>query len=244
MKAYLLAAGYATRLQPLTLDTPKPLLDVGGAPILTRILERVCALEGLREVVVIGNRRFAAQFDAWAAAQRCAVPLRVLDDGSTSDADRLGAVGDLAFALRQVPAGDEDWLVVAGDNLLEFDLAALQREFERRRRPLLVLREERQRGPSRYNEVTVDADGTVTRFREKPADRGSPLAAIAVYFFTPEVAGLLRDYLDAGGETDAPGHFVEWLVGRTPVGSARLSGEWFDIGTPETLAAARRRFAG
>ena len=243
MKVYVLAAGHATRLYPLTRATPKPLLDVAGVPILTRILERVAALDSVSEVVVIGNERFAGQFDAWAGGVRSPFPLRVLNDGSRSEDDRLGAVGDLGFALREVPPGAEDWLVVAGDNLLEFDLCALQAEFEKQGRPLLVLRETEPRGPSRYNEVTLGDAGLVTRFREKPADPETRFAAIAVYFFTPEVAALLVRYLDEGGEADAPGHFVEWLVGQTAVGAARLAGEWFDIGTPETLEQARRRFS-
>ena len=245
MKVYLLAAGYATRLHPLTRDTPKPLLDVAGEPILTRILRRVQALDGVSEVIVIGNDAFAPQFEAWAHAVESSVPLRVLNDGSHGEADRLGAVGDLAFALREVPPGDEDWLVVAGDNLIEFDLAALRRAFDEARRPLLVLRPvEPGPGPSRYNEVTLDEHGDVARFREKPADPQGRFAAIAVYFFTPEVAGLLARYLDRGGERDAPGHFIEWLVRQTRVAAARLEGEWLDIGTPETLEHARRRLAG
>ncbi len=243
MKVYVLAAGHATRLYPLTRGTPKSLLEVGGVPILTRIVERIAALDAVSELVVIGNERFAAQFEAWAGAVRSPVPLRVLNDGSRSEHDRLGAVGDLGFALREVPPGDEDWLVVAGDNLLEFDLRALQAEFEKQGRPLLVLRETEPCGPSRYNEVTLGDAGRVTRFREKPPDPETRLAAIAVYFFTPEVAALLVRYLDEGGEVDAPGYFVEWLVGRTAVGAARLAGEWFDIGTPETLEQARQRFS-
>jgi glucose-1-phosphate thymidylyltransferase len=242
VKAYLLAAGYATRLHPLTLHTPKPLLEVGGTPILTRILERVAALEVVDEVVVVGNERFAAQFAAWADEVECPVPLRVLNDGSTSDDDRLGAVGDLDFALRQVPP-DGDWLVVAGDNLLEFDLAPLHAEFERQRRPLLVLRDVEPVGPSPYNEVTLDGRGVVARFREKPADPQTRLSAIALYFFTPGAADLLARFLSEGGETDAPGHFVEWLVAQTQVGAARFEGEWFDIGTPETLESAQARLS-
>ncbi|MBW2279287.1 MAG: nucleotidyltransferase family protein [Deltaproteobacteria bacterium] len=242
MKVYLLAAGYATRLYPLTRDTPKPLLDVAGQPILTRILRRVEALQGVSEVVVIGNDRFAVQFERWASETQSRVPLRVLNDGSRSEDDRLGAVGDLGFALREVPTGGEDWLVVAGDNLIEFDLDALHRTFLAKRRPLLVLRAvEHGPGPTRYNEVTLGGDGDVERFREKPPDPQGALAAIAVYFFTPEVADLLARYLEAGGERDAPGHFVEWLVQQTPVAAARLDGEWLDIGTPETLEHARRR---
>ena len=245
VKVYLLAAGYATRLYPLTRDTPKPLLDVAGEPILTRILRRVQALRGVSEVVVIGNDRFAPQFERWAAETESPVPLRVLNDGSRSQDDRLGAVGDLGFALREVPPGDEDWLVVAGDNLIEFDLDALQRVFDAKRCPLLVLRPaEHGPGPSRYNEVTLDQSGDVARFREKPPDPQGRLAAIAVYFFTPEVAGLLARYVEEGGERDAPGHFIEWLVGQTRVAASALDGEWLDIGTPETLEHARRRLDG
>ena len=108
---------------------------------------------------------------------------------------------------------------------------------------MLVLRETEPTGPSRYNEVTLDSRGVVTRFREKPADPKTRLAATAVYFFTADVAERLARYLETGGETDAPGHFVEWLVGQTPVGGVQLDGEWFDIGTPETLDRARRRFS-
>ena len=120
MKAYLLAAGYATRMFPLTRDLPKPLLEVAGAPILSHILDRVLALRDLSEVVVISNHRFADAFGRWADEQGSPVPVRVLDDGSTHDGDKLGAIGDLAFALQQVPVDGEDWVVAAGDNLLAF----------------------------------------------------------------------------------------------------------------------------
>jgi len=129
VKAYLLAAGYATRMYPLTRDRPKPLLEVAGAPILSPILDRILALDGLSEVVVIGNERFATPLEAWAAALDVPVPVGVLNDGSSSEDDKLGAIGDLAFALGEVPPGDEDWLVAAGDNLLAFDLTLLQQAY-------------------------------------------------------------------------------------------------------------------
>ena len=241
MKAYLLAAGYATRLYPLTRDRAKPLLEVGGAPILTRILRRIEPLQGLSEIVVISNARFAAQFHAWASQVASSVPLRVLVDGSQSDSDRLGAVGDLAFALGSVPPAGEDWLVVAGDNLLEFDLRPLQQSFLRSGRATLVLRDVVPDGPSRYNEVLLDEHGDVERFREKPANPRSGLAAIALYFFTPEIATLLERYLSEGGNADAPGHFIEWLASQTRLAATRFDGDWFDIGSAETLAAARER---
>lgn len=243
MKAYVLAAGYATRLYPLTRDRPKPLLEVGGAAVLTHILHRVLELEGLSEVVVVTNARFAHHFEEWARGLEVGVPVRVLNDGTRNDESKLGAIGDMAFSLGEVPLDGEDWLVVAGDNLLAFDLRPLQRGFRATGRPTLVLREVTHgAGPSRYNEVRLREDGSVARFREKPVDPETGLTAIALYFFTPEVGPLLLQYLDEGGNRDAPGHFLSWLVGRVPVAATRLEGDWFDIGSRETLEEARARF--
>ena len=243
MKAYLLAAGYATRMRPLTDALPKPLLEVAGAPILSHVVRGVSGLEGLSEVVVIANDRFAEDFLSWAKGLEVGVPVRVLNDGTTSDADKLGAIGDLAFALATCPPGEESWLVAAGDNLLGFELRALQRVFqEDASSPLLALREVVRDGPSPYNEVRVDAAGRVESFREKPVDPVSTLAAIALYFFPPAIADRLAAYLEAGGNPDAPGHFMAWLVDRVPVRATRLPGDWFDIGSLEGLAHAREHY--
>ena len=243
MKAYLLAAGYATRMRPLTEMRPKPLLEVAGAPILSHIAREVLRLEGLSEVVVIANDRFARHFASWQENLDADVPVRVLYDGTTSDDHKLGAIGDLAFALDAVPPGKEAWLVAAGDNLLGFGLRSLQRVFdEDPERPLLAVREVVREGPSRYNEVVLDPSGRVERFREKPADPVSTLAAIALYFFPPAIAGKLVAYLASGGNSDAPGHFLAWLVPQVSVRATRLPGAWFDIGSLEGLAYAREHY--
>ena len=244
MKALLLAAGYATRLYPLTRDRPKPLLEVGGKALLTWILERVVRLQELSEVLVVSNAKFAPALTDLARSALCPVPIRVLDDGSRDDSDKLGASGDIAFALSEVPLGDEDLLVVGGDNLLGFDLAPLHAAFVAHRRPQLAVRRiELPDGPSPYNEVTLDDQRRVTGFREKPADPRSDLVAICLYFYPPQVEGLLRRYLDEGGNPDAPGHFVAWLVQQTEVRAARFDGEWWDIGSYAALAAARLQFS-
>lgn len=254
MKALLLAAGYATRLYPLTRDRPKPLLEVGGRPLLDHLLERIAPLPGLSEVVVVGNHRFAEPLRTWAhaAAAACPVPLRVLDDGSTSEADRLGAVGDIAFALDAVAPAGEDLLVAAGDNLVGFDLAPLHARYRAQgspRCPVVLVRRVERAGPSPYNEVqlgpeTAPGSGLhpVRGFREKPPDPRTPWAAIGLYFWPPGVEPLLRRYLEGGGNPDAPGHFVEWLVCETPVRAAPFAGPWFDIGGPSALEAARAHF--
>jgi glucose-1-phosphate thymidylyltransferase len=245
MKVYVLAAGYATRLYPETRDLPKPLLDIGGRPLLSYLLESVREIDDMRRIVVVGNHRFHDALAAWARDAVAPVPIELLDDGSTSDDDKLGASGDLAFALRaSPPAADEDFVVIAGDNWIRFDLRAARRAYEEQgRRPMLLLRQldAIPEGPSPYNEVTIDDEGRVLRLREKPRDPRTPYVAIAAYFFPPRVRDLLTLYLDRGGNPDAPGHFIAWLVQHAPVRSHTFEGEWLDIGSPEALAHARAR---
>ena len=242
MKALLLAAGYATRLYPLTRDCAKPLLEIGGRPMLSHLLDRVAALPGMSEVVVVANHRFIDQFHVWAGGLASGLVVRILDDGSTSDDDKLGAIGDLSFALSEM-GDEEDLLVVAGDNLLLFDLEPSWQEYRRRQRPLLLVRDVDPAVQSRYNEVEVSASGRVTRFREKPKRPRSGKAAICLYFLPPGIASFVRRYLGTGGNTDAPGYFIEWLVAETEVHAVPLGGEWFDVGSLETLQAARGRLA-
>ncbi len=242
MKVVLLCAGYATRMHPLTRDVPKPLLEVAGAPILSHLLARTAPLPGVDEVVVVGNHRFHAQLRRWVESARSTVPIRLLDDGSSDETNRLGALADLAFAAREVPLAGHDALVAAGDNLVLFDLAPLARAFARRRAPQLSTRVvPADARSSRYGEVTLDASGRVTRFREKPADPRSELAAIALYFLPAPTWPRLERYLDAGGIRDAPGHFFEWLARETAVFAEPITGPWWDIGDLDSLAEARAR---
>jgi glucose-1-phosphate thymidylyltransferase len=243
VKVYVLAAGYATRLGDVASTRAKPLMEVARAPILSHILDRIIQLQDVSEVVVVSNARFAEQFEEWEGTYETPVPLRVLNDGTTSDGEKLGAVGDIEFAIREVPPGDEDWMVVAGDNLVGFDLRPLQRIFLERNRPLLPVRGiQHGVGPTPYNEITLDEDSRVMQFREKPSDPQTGIMAIALYFFTPEVIPLLHEYLANGGNTDAPGHFMSWLVKQIAFEAVWCDGEWFDIGSLDSLEDARTRF--
>jgi glucose-1-phosphate thymidylyltransferase len=242
VKVVLLCAGYATRMYPLTRDLPKPLLEVAGAPILSHLLARTAVLPGVDEVVVVGNHRFAAPLARWVESAQSPVPIRLLDDGSTDESNRLGALGDLAFAARELPLAGHDALVAAGDNLVLFDVAPLARAFARRHAPQLSMRVAPvDARSSRYGELTVDANGRVTRFREKPADPHSGLASIALYFLPARTWPLLHRYLDQGGNRDAPGHFFAWLVRETEVYAERIDGDWWDIGDLDSLADARAK---
>lgn len=258
MKIAVLAAGYGTRLGSATLHTPKPLLDLGGRPLLTHLLAALLTAGGGRragdpeavsEIAVVTNARFAECFRAWAATARLPVPVTLVDDGTRSSDDRLGAVGDLALALSRVPAHGEDWLVSAGDMWLDADLAPVADAFRRSaadprdRAPRLVVRRVTPRpGPSPYNEVTLDGE-TVVGFREKPRDPRSDRAAIALYFLPNRIGARVGEYLASGGNPDAPGHFIAWLVERETVEASALDGEWLDVGSPSALAATRSRLA-
>ncbi|MBI1784250.1 nucleotidyltransferase family protein [Candidatus Sumerlaeota bacterium] len=242
MKAIILAAGFATRLYPLTLNQAKPLLEIGGKPMLTWILEKLLQISAIDEVLVVGNERFRAQFEAWRRGVDPPIPVIILNDGSTTDDNKLGAIGDMAFAMNQI-ADDPETLIIAGDNLLEFDLRPHYEDFTRDRKPLLLLREiECTAARSRYNEVIVDQAGNVASFREKPPDPKSNLVAICLYFFPPGVKERIRQYLNEGNNPDAPGYFIQWLVGQMPVRAARFQGHWFDIGNLQTLEEARNRY--
>jgi glucose-1-phosphate thymidylyltransferase len=240
MKAYVLAAGYGTRMYPLTRDVPKAFLEVGGRTILDRIHDQLMRLEGLSEIVIVTNARFFASFDRWREDRDADVAITVLNDGTTSNDGRLGANRDLQLALRQVPLRGEDAVVLASDNFFEHDLAAAQRAFSSRRHTMLLVRPvDLDGGPSPHNEVNLGTDGKVLRLREKPEDPQTGLAAIALYFFPAHDLALLSDYLDHGNP-DAPGHFLEWLVQRVPCYAIPLKGRWHDIGSLDSLAKANR----
>lgn len=247
MIAIVLAAGFATRLYPLTRDQAKPLLDIAGRPMLSRLMDKIVAIDGLTEVVVVVNGKFASDFESWNRHYESSVPVRILNDGATDDETRLGANRDMKLAFDDIDARRQDpgegFLVAAADNLFEFDLAGFAREFRALKRPLLLLREmERPVPPSRYNEVEIDGEGNVTSFREKPPDPAGTLAALCLYFFSPDARETLGAYLASGGNPDAPGYFVEWLVARRPVAARRIHGLWFDIGNLKMLDEARRAF--
>ena len=243
MKALILAAGYATRLYPLTLDRPKALLHVGGKPMLDHLMEQLEQVEGLDEVYVVTNSKFAGAFREWAAA-RSGLPLRIIDDGTVDDDSKLGAIGDLDLTIREAEL-DDDLIVLAGDNLFSETIAPF---------PVFALRKG---GPAlgvydvgdldtirRYSVIELDDDDRVTRLEEKPERPRSTLAGIALYFYPRSALRYVREYLEDGNNPDQPGRLVQWLYPRTAVYGWRVPGRWFDVGSKETLAEADRAFTG
>jgi glucose-1-phosphate thymidylyltransferase len=242
VKAVVLAAGYATRLYPLTLDRPKALLPVGGRPLIDHLLERLAGVDGLEEIVLVTNSKFAGAFRAW-AADWGGDEVRIVDDGTSDEQSRLGAIGDLDLTIRE-RALDDDLLVLAGDNLFSESLAPFASFGLERCAPAIGVYDVGDLDAIRhYNAIELAADDRVIYFEEKPERPRSTLTGIALYFYPRSALGLVREYLEAGNNPDQPGRLIEWLYPRVPVYAWRVPGRWYDVGSKETLAEADRAFA-
>jgi glucose-1-phosphate thymidylyltransferase len=249
VKAIILAAGYATRLYPLTENRPKMLLEVGGRPLLDRILDKIDEVDEIDGAHVVTNARFAGQLGAWAAERSGRLAPVVHDDGTRSNEDRLGAIGDLALVLERAGIEGDDALVMAGDNLFDFSLA----DYVAYWRTLGVASAVALYDcgsielASQYGVAAVDGDGRMLDFLEKPAQPPTTLVATAAYLYHRDHLGLVATYLDEGSAPDAPGNFIAWLYPREPVYGYRFDGAWFDIGDLDQLLVAdnvMRRRAG
>jgi glucose-1-phosphate thymidylyltransferase len=232
LKALILAAGYATRLRPLTDTIPKQLLPVGGRPMVDWILDRI-AETSAEELHLVTNARFAPDFEEWAADK----DVRVHNDGTTSNEDRLGAIGDIDFV-----GLDDDLLAIAGDNLFDFSLADYQSFWRGKGGSCVAVHDVGDRElAKKYGIVDVDEDDRITNFVEKPTEPPTTLCATATYLYTREHAGLIPTYLAEGNPPDQPGNFIAWLYRRAPVYAYRFEGEWYDIGDRDQLLEADNR---
>ncbi len=234
MQALILAAGYATRLRPLTDSIPKMLLPLAERPMLDYLIDRLHEVEELDEIHLVTNARFAQAFEDWAPED-----VVVHDDGTTSNEDRLGAIGDIAFAVERGGLEGEDLLIVAGDNLIGYSLAAFVAFWRTKDGSAIAVRELDDRELlKQYGVVELDAADRVIGLEEKPAEPKSDLAATASYVYRGEHLALLPRYLEEGNPPDAPGNFMVWLHTREPVYGYRAEGEWHDIGDLGQLVAA------
>jgi glucose-1-phosphate thymidylyltransferase len=239
VKAAILAAGYATRLHPLTLERPKHLLEAGGETILGRLLTQLPLVE-LDVIYVVTNAKFAPRFREWAQEHPLAARIEVVDDGTTTEEGKLGAIGDLDLLIRTREI-DDDLLVAAGDSVFTERLDGFV-EFARERSAAAIAVYDigELEAMKQLSSIGVDAESRVTSFEEKPERPVSTLAGIALYYYPRQVLPLVRRYLEEGNNPDQPGRLVEWLYTRTPVYAWPVPGQWLDIGTPETLAEAEQ----
>jgi glucose-1-phosphate thymidylyltransferase len=236
VKALLLAAGYATRLRPLTNEIPKPLLEVAGRPMVDWTLDQLSACEEIESVELVTNALYAPGFARWGESRGVVVH----DDGTSSNETRLGAIGDVRFALEQGHLAGEPLLVIAADNLFEFSLSDYI-EFWRGKGETSAIAVHRLADPglaSLYGVVELDADERVVGLEEKPERPKSDLVSTATYLFSAEHLGLIDTYLAGGNAPDPPGKFLIWLCGRAAVYGFRFEESWLDIGELSQLLEA------
>ncbi|MBU1147263.1 MAG: nucleotidyltransferase family protein [Candidatus Omnitrophica bacterium] len=245
MKALLLAAGYATRLYPLTLDKPKPLLPVAGRPVIEFILDIIEPLKEVDEVFIVTNEKFYKHFEEWKQGFTGSKKITVINDGTISNDDRLGATGDIEFVIRKENIKD-DLLVLAGDNIFRTSLVKFM-EFAISKRPSISI------GlydvgdltlAKKYGIVTLDKNKKVIEFKEKPKNPRSTLAAKCLYLFPKEKLGVIKKYLDTDDGKDAPGYFLEWLSKKDAIfGYVFKDEKWFDIGDLRSYEEANIAFS-
>jgi glucose-1-phosphate thymidylyltransferase len=237
MKALIFVAGYATRMYPLTLDKPKALLPLGGRPVIDYILEQINQLPAVDKVYVVTNHKFAPQFDMWAREAVSAIPIELLDDGTTNEEDRRGAIGDIYYAICEKGI-DDDLLVVAGDNYFTYSLTNYYAFFkEKGSDAVCAIRESDRKRLRQLAVAKLDDCGKVTALVEKPQEPESDIAIYATYFYKKETLPLFARYLEEGNSPDAPGYFVQWLHKIKDVYAFIMDGECYDIGTIEMYEA-------
>lgn len=242
MKCLILAAGYATRLYPLTENFPKPLLPVKGKPILDWLIEDIDLLGAVDEYVVISNHKFAHHFDAWAKDK--VQKITVVDDGTESNETRLGAVCDVQFAIDTLSL-DDDMLVIAGDNLLDFSLTRFI-EYAQAKKTSCIMRyfEADEKSLQKCGVVEIDENDRILGMEEKPAEPKSNWCCPPFYFYTREDARLVKKGIEEGCGTDAPGSYIAWLCTQTPVHAMEMPGRRYDIGNLESYKKVEEEYAG
>lgn len=244
MKSLILAAGYATRMYPLTLNQAKPLLPIAGKPAIEHIIERINEIDEINEIFIVTNNKFFKQFITWRDNLSSRKTIKIINDNTLSEDDRLGAIGDMEFVVREEKI-NEDLLVIAGDNLFEKGFCDFF-EFAKEKKPassIGLYKLKSQEAVKRYSEVTLDETKRIVDFKEKPENPTSTLVAKCIYFFPGEKLKLISEYLASGGSTDAPGHYISWLVKEDTVYGFVFSGKWYDIGDREVYQQADSDFA-
>lgn len=246
MRALILSAGYATRLYPLTLNKPKPLLKIGDLAIIDYIVEKFERLNMIQEIIVVTNKRFYSQFKEWARDKKSNIKdktVKIISDGTTSEENKLGAIGDIDFVIRKQGL-KEDLLVIAGDNLFEQGLSDFLR-FAAIKSPASTIGLHRIKDMAlakHYGCVEIDRHSKLRRFEEKSSKPLSGLTAMCLYYLSRKHLKLMDEYASAGNNLDAPGYFIKYLAEKDEVYGFEFKGNWYDIGSIASHKEAVKNF--
>lgn len=232
MKAIILAAGYATRLYPLTENCPKALLKIGSITILDFIVSQIETVSEINEIIIVTNNKFYTVFEEWKQCADSCIKITVINDMTTGNESRLGAIGDLDFAVSSLGIND-DILVMASDNVFTFNLSDFYNYYEQKKNCCLIAKKiEDACDLKRMANIVLEGD-RISHMVEKPQIPISNIAAFAVYIYTKETLPYIKKYLKEGNSKDAPGNFPAWLCQREPVYAWITEEECYDIGTVE-----------
>lgn len=236
MKCIFLCAGYATRLFPLTENFPKALLKVGGRALLDYILDEVNSLDEIDEIYLVTNAKYTPHFESWAKEKNNIKPITVINDGTYTNDDRLGAIGDINFTIEKCNIND-DVLIIAGDNLFTFKLREFVDFYKAKNAPSVCVREETDINLlKRVGVAVLDDSNKILDFEEKPAEPKSKYAVYAEYIYPKEILPVFKEYLAEGNSNDTPGNFVAYLYKKMPTYAYPFKGECYDVGTHDALA--------
>lgn len=242
MKNIIIAAGYATRLYPLTENFPKPLLKIGNSTILDRMMADLDTIPEVEEHIIVTNHRFAKIFEEWKANSNYSKPITIIDDGTTDNENRLGAVRDLLLALQQ-HAIDDDIMVLAADNILDFSLKGFVDYFKEKDSSVIMCHHEPElRKLQRTGVIDVDGDMKVLKMQEKPEKPISNWAVPPFYIYSRKDLPLIRECMEHGCGFDAPGNLAHYLADVTTLHAWPMPGTRFDIGSMDSYQEAQNRF--
>ncbi len=236
MDSLILCGGFATRLEPITLFVPKPLLPIRGKPIVDYILENV-SNNGVKRIVISTNSKFADQFNYW-KVHREAVnglhnKLELIIEPTMHEGEKYGAIRGINHSIEKANLND-DLMIIAGDNFYDFDLSKMMEHFNRSRKPTIAVYDVKSLDEAkRFGVVTLNGD-KVVGFQEKPEHPRSTLISTGIYIFPRELLGKFKEYLNDKNNPDAPGYFVQWLIKYSELEAVVYKGKWFDVGTVDT----------
>lgn len=242
MKCLILAAGYATRLYPLTENFPKPLLKVGEKTILDWLVDDIDTCGKVDEYVVISNHKYARHFEDWAKTKK--QKITVVDDGTSTNETRLGAVKDVLFAIEKLDL-KVDMLVIAGDNVLDFSLTKFV-EYSTKKNAPCIMRyyEADDKKLLKCGVVTIDDSDRILNMTEKSPEPATHWCAPPFYYYTEQASGMIEEAINDGCGTDAPGSFIAWLCQKTPTYAMEMPGSRYDIGNLDSYTRVRTVYKG
>ena len=242
MKNIVIAAGYATRLYPLTENFPKPLRQIGESCILGRLIADIDQIDGITEHIIVSNHKFIGHFESWAKEQQTKHPIRLIDDGTETNETRLGAVRDLLLAIEQTKA-DEDLLVIAADNILDFSFRGFVEYAKQKGTSIIMCHHEPElKKLQRTGVIEVDSNMKVLQMQEKPEVPVSNWAVPPFYIYRKEDLPLIKDCMNHGCGFDAPGNLAHYLCEITPMHAWPMPGHRYDIGTLESYEEIKKQF--